>query len=240
MAQTIDTVAARFYGAPPTVKRAYSGTIAAGKRAYLGALQIAVDGVIYPAASGSALKGYGLLVAGADANGGSYYRARRTGVTVSHVSGAAESIAITYGATTNVAVTYNNGTSTAATIAKLVSANAEAAALLITAAQGTGASSPAAASATAGPFIEVLGACRSPIDNSGGGTALAVPGNTGFDCGIMMLKGASNNVPLLDGVGFIVDDNTVTKVADAFNLRGTVRALSPDGAFAFLDLNSVV
>lgn len=245
MAQTSNLIGGQWWplGYPYYMqqKRASAGTIAAGVRIYQGALAIAVDGVARPATSGSTLRGLGLLVAGADANGGSYYRASRAGVTVQHISGAAEKITITEGATCLVAITYNNGTSTAATLAQLVLQHAEARRLLPgVIAQGTGASSPAAAAAAAVPFIEMLGESPIEIDNSAGGSPADLPAEALFNFGgAYGMSPAASNAPVVDGQAYVVDDDTITKVASTFDLHGPCVGKSDDSTFYFLDLQGV-
>lgn len=230
-----------FQGLPVRVRRPSAGTIAAGKRAFIGALQLAVNGVLYPLVSGTTLAALCTLAAGADANGGSYYRSNRQNVTIQHISGGAESIAVTYGSTIAVALTYNNGTSTALTIAKLVRQNAECQALGIkTKAQGTGASSPAAVAATAIAHIVLEGVAKRDINNSAGGSALALASDDVFEIGNFgLLPESSALAPAIDSRGYLLDDQTVSKTADPLNLSGIVRGKRGDSLLYYVDLDTV-
>lgn len=238
MAQTSNMIQSMWWTPPVRHKRARAGTLAAGVRIYQGALCIAVDGVARPAVSGATLLGLGLLHPGADPNGGLYFRASRPQVRVQLISGAAEGVAITEGATTDVAITYNNGTSTAATMVKFLRGHADVRKLLPgIAAQGTGASSPAAQNATAVPHIEVLGPSSREYDNSGGANPLALAKDEVFPLGAYGMLPASNNAPAVEGVAHIVDDEVVTKVSSLFDLRG--RVVGSHGGLYFLDLETV-
>lgn len=164
-----------------------------------------------------------LLHAGADANGGSYYSARLPGVTVQHISGAAESITVTPSATAIViAITYNNGTSTALTLVQLVRRHGEANRLLRTKAQGTGASSPAAQSATAVPFIALEGVAQRQIGDAASVAAQAMDPTEIFDLGCYGLVG-DTVAPVLNGDGYLIDDQTVSGTFDALALTAPYR-----------------
>lgn len=222
-------------------KRPRAGTVATAVRIFLGALVMAVDGVARPVLNGTdqITASIPLLVAGADANGGMYFTARIPGVRVVYVSGAAEIVSITYGATIDVTITYNNGTSTQATMAKFLQNNGEVMRLLRFKIQGTGASSPAAVTATAVPCVQIEGVSRYDLNNSAGGSPMAIDPSIAFEIGAVGLVPKASDVPLDDSLAYLEDDQTVRKTADGLSLRGRVVASRADASLSYLDLATV-
>lgn len=223
-------------------RRPRAGTVATGKRIFMGALAMAVDGVARPVLNEAdqITASIPLLVAGADANGGAYFTARKPNVRVVYVSGVAETIAFAYGATIDVTITYNNGTSTQLTVINnLLRGNSEFNRLLRVAKQGTGASSPSAKTVTAVPCVQLEGVSRHDLDNSAGGSPMAIDPTIAFEIGAVGLVPKTSDAPTLEALGYLDDDQTVRGTADQLSLRGNVVASRSDSTLYYLDLATV-
>ena len=199
----------RMHGLPALHRRPYGGTVANGAHIWLGSNCMQVSGAAQPVVSGSTLLALCTLMAGADGNGGIFVRAKRAGVAVAFISGAAEGITIAYASgLTDINVTYNNGTSTALTIEKLIRGHAEADKLIAVQHQGTGASSPAATSLAQVVDILPLGIADREINATGGAVTLTpdvVFSRNDFGDGTGLLV-SDANLPTEGGYVALTDD----------------------------------
>lgn len=225
-------------------RRAAAGTYATGKRGFFGSMNISVNGVAQPLVSGTALVALATTFAGADANGGVVMRAKRANVAVQFAAGNSKTLSvtsITYGAT--IAILIQQGTdgggattNTAEQMCNLIRGNGELNKLLACKATGDGSGLTATTAGTAIKFIEMLGVTERDIDNSAGGSPLAL---TEFDCfhvGLYGLTPDAAAVPVLNTIGYLADDQTVTATADPLSFTAPVLQTDPRG-FMFVDLS---
>ncbi len=218
-------------------RRAAAGTYATGKRGFYGSMNISVDGVAQPLVSGTAMTLLCKSFAGGNADSGLFMSARRSGVRVALVSGAAESINIVYGTTIDISVTYNNGVSTPLTVANLIRSNGKANELLRVKHSGTGAGTAIVAAALAAVvFIELLGVTEAEINNAAGVAPLALTEWDVFHVGNYGLTPDAAATPPLNSIGYLLDDQTVTATPDPLAITAPVLQTDPRG-FMFVNLN---
>lgn len=212
--------------------------LAIGKKLWLGAVAMAVDGIARPVVSGTDMLALCLKVDGADANGGVYFRARDASVRVIVSGGTSKTLGVTkvdYGATTDVWLQLGTDnaaavTSTALEACAAIRAHAEANRLLACKHQGTGAGLAGTTSAAAVPHIAMLGVTQQVLDNADGAAVLQLLPSHEFKIGVYGMLGSAT----VNGIAWILDDQTVTGTDDPIAFRVPVRA--SDRGLIFCDL----
>lgn len=229
------------HGMPQYARWPALGKIAAGAKCYLGSISMSVDGLVMPVLSGTAMAAKAKTFAGGDANSGLIVLSRSTGVRVALISGAAESISTTMGGTTiDIGITYNNTVSTPNSLANLVRGHAEADRLLRVKATGTGAGTAITAAALAAvPAVLMMGQAPQRLDNSDSSDPTPLPPSICFPVGPYGVQADPSNLPPLNGEAFIVDDNTISSVADPLAFRCPVRYVDSKGMY-YADLSAAV
>jgi hypothetical protein len=163
-----------------------------------------------------------LQVAGADANGGLRFIARRPNVRVGVlISGTGTDIvspiAVSYGSFVGIAITAGSNC-TAATFRQEVMANAEVRSLLDVGFTGTGASAVGVGSTSKVPYVRIAGVMKEGFDNSGNASAdLAITDrivdvNTGC---VSMVNDTTDPASAADvgGLVTVLDDLTIARTA---------------------------
>lgn len=242
-----DRIARRWYQSmgPTGHRRPYasSNNFAASKTAYIGGVQMAVDGVARPLLSGTDLKALCLDCAGADANGGIHARALVPSVTLQLADGTSKTLAVTSvteGATIAVLVQLGtdgggNVTTTGAELADFLKGHARVRELLRVEMQGTGASICAVKAATAVPHIEVLGAAEERLETVVSGAAMTLRPSVCFSVGKYGMLALSGSEPTkTDAMVSLVNDAEISKATDNLDFMAPLDAV--DGAFYFVDL----
>ena len=199
------------------VRHNHATTLLASTLLYKGAVSMQVGGKAQKVVSGTPMAALCLLAAGADANGGLYFSARRSNVRVKVTSAAAEKIVIAKGATIDIDIQYNNGTSTAATVIQLIAAHGEAPQLLRFKAQGTGATSPAALAFTAVPYISLLGVADRRLDNADSVSDATMSASQGV-FGVGAFRMTSADGPTLPTMVALADESACKLTVDPLDI----------------------
>lgn len=220
------------YGLPAHHKRPYANTLFTGKVAFLGSFMMQVDGSARPALSGAdqITAAIPLVWGTGNANGGVHMTAKRPNVRAKATSGAAETITVVNTTTTiDIDITYQ-GTSTALTMVQAIRRHPIANQLLRVVEQGNGSGSPAAMNMTAVPSVMPLGVAPFKMDNSAGGSPLALESWIAFGNGEYQFL-ADANAPAAEALAYVKDDQTCSSTVDFLALRAPCRANDASGIY---------
>lgn len=223
-------------------RRPASGTYAAGKVAFLGGINMAVDGVGQPVVSGASMRALCYLLPGADANGGVYLSARRRAVRIRTLGGQSKTLgvdSISFGATLDITIQLGTDNSSVVTttgnaLVGLILGHGMLSELLRCQPQGTGASISTVAAMTAVPCIALLGVPSERFGDAASNAAQTLPAELCFHVGDFGIPGATGSLPVVGSVGYLVDDNTLSATADSLSIQVPVR--SNERGFYFADL----
>lgn len=230
------------HGMPATCRRPWAGTLATGKKLFIGALTLSVDGVAQPVVSGAAMTALCSAFGAGDSQ--VIVSARRGPVRFSMVDPLGNSkplgIVIVPGNPIDVVVNLatNGGgtvTSTSSDVVQAIRAHSQANHYLRAKHGGNGTGVVVPLAATLAKVIQLEGVCYREIDNLAGVAPLQLMPDDVFHLGkfgVLPLGGAA---PKVDQWGFLADDQTVAVGSDPLALAVKVLHVDVQGLY-FVDL----